>query len=104
MLPRGQFVQQLEAFCRHFNTEAVNAREIAAGPVESGDKPVSTGLAPTKKTIGVDLVASLAASAERWHRNDHGHLAAHQIGGQASQPVQRFSAQRYTTFRLWPST
>ena len=58
-------------------SKALTPVDIAARPVEAGDKTELTGSSPTPKTIGIVAVAAFAASAAgACRRGDHGHLAA----------------------------
>ena len=65
-----------------------HAGDVAARPVEAGDKADLTGSPPTTNTIGIVVVAALAASAAALPPcDDHRHLAADQIGRQRRQSI-----------------
>ena len=47
--------------------ELIDTGDVAAGPVEAGDRPSLTGSSPTEKTIGIVGVAPFAARGRaRW--------------------------------------
>ena len=66
-----------------------HAREVAARPVQAGDKSeLRPGRSPIVKTIGMVVVAAFAASAAGGAgRGNHGHLTANQIGRQRRQSI-----------------
>jgi len=61
------------------------AGRVAARPGEAGDRDqAGPGLRATAKTIGIVVVAALAASvALAGGRGDHGYMPAHQVSHQA---------------------
>ena len=64
-----------------------------------------TGSSPVAKTIGIVVVAALAAIvAGVARRGDHGDLAANQFGRQRRQSIELVSAQRYSIATFSPST
>ena len=66
-----------------------DAGDVAARPVEAGDKPTATGSPPVAKTIGIVWSPAFAASGRRGRRrNDHGDAAADEIGCQRRQPIE----------------
>ena len=66
----------------------LDARDVAAGPVEARDETELTGSVPLWKTIGIVVVAAFAARAGgAAGGGNHGHLAAHQIGRQRRQLI-----------------
>ena len=58
-----QLMQQFEALPPYLHIQGGYAREVAARPVQAGDQTHLTGSSPVKKTIGIVVVAALAASA-----------------------------------------
>ena len=87
---------------------------VAARPIEAGDKPDLTGSSLELKTIGIVVVTALAASAEAAAGcNDHNHLSADQIGRKLWQLVvlvpppsgirSRHSGPRRSQLRLGPA-
>ena len=65
-----------------------HAREVAARPVQAGDKSSLDRVDAVWKTIGIVVVAAFAAGAAGVpDRDNHGHLTANQIGRQCRQSV-----------------
>ena len=62
---------------------------LPPGRFRLATSPSATGSPPTKKTIGIVVVAAFAVPApQEWcRRDDHGHLATNQIGRQRWQPI-----------------
>ena len=78
---------------------------LPPGRARLATRPSLTGSSPTPKTIGIVVVAALAASARGdAGRGDHGHLTADQIGRQRRQAIELPAAQRYSITTFWPST
>ena len=62
---------------------------LPPGRLRLATRPSSTGSSPIVNTIGMVVVAALAAMAPRRCRShDHRHLAADQIGRQRRQPIE----------------
>jgi hypothetical protein len=57
-------VQKSETLSLHLADKKVYTRGVAAGPVETGDKPNLTGSSLLVNTIGIVAVARLAANAD----------------------------------------
>ena len=75
-------------FGTELTLKTADARDVAARPVEAGNETKFDRVAADVKTIGIVAVAALAASAAGGaDRDDHGHLAANQIGRQRRQPI-----------------
>ena len=61
---------------------------LPPGRARLATRPSLTGSSATAKTMGIVVVAALAASAERASgRGDHGDLPANQFGRQRRQPI-----------------
>ena len=62
---------------------------LPPGRARLATRPSLTGSSPTTKTIGIVVVAALAANAEAGPagRGDHGDLPANQFGRQRRQPI-----------------
>src|SRR5262245_54858693 len=57
-----QLAHELQALCHQLSTEDVDASQIAAGLARLATRPSLTGSSAEMKTIGIELVANLAAS------------------------------------------
>ena len=70
-------------------TRTLTPVTLPPGRLRLATRPSLTGSSPVAKTIGIVVVAALAASAAGVLPpvDDHGHLAADQIGRQRRQPV-----------------
>ena len=77
---------------------------LPPGRARLATRPSLTGSSPTRKTIGMVVVAALAANAGVSGRGDHGDLPPDQIGRQRRQPIELISAQRYSIATFSPST
>ena len=101
-----KLAQQLQPLCGQARPRKLTPGDVAARPIEAGDKAVLTGSPPVVKTIGIVEVAALAASAAaRRRRDDHGHLAAGPDRPPSSATGRAdSSAQRNSIATLWPST
>ena len=60
---------------------------LPPGRLRLATRPCLTGSAPLAKTIGIVVVAALAASAAQPVADDHGHPPADQFGRQRRQPI-----------------
>jgi hypothetical protein len=85
---RHHFVQQLESFCHHFDTEQGDASDVSTGPVEASDKAELDRVAICEKNdwncCGRILSREYRGGAER---GDHVYLMANQIGRQGRQSI-----------------
>ena len=63
---------------------------LPPGRARLATRPSLTGSSATMKTMGIVVVAALAANADSdaAGRDDHGDLAANQIGRQRRQPIE----------------
>jgi hypothetical protein len=57
-----QLTQQLQPLCRQLGGEQIDTRQVAAWPGEARDETDLTGSSPTRKTMGIVVVAALAAN------------------------------------------
>ena len=65
---RHQLVQQLQPLRLQLEAKQADARDVAARPVEAGDKAIADRVGAVVKTIGIVVVAALAASAAACRR------------------------------------
>ena len=80
-------MKQLEMLRHQLRGEQVHARDVAARPVEAGDETKClTGSPPVAKTIGIVVVAALAADAAVPPADDH-HLTANQASRKSRQTI-----------------
>ena len=83
-----QLAQEFQPLCRQLDREKIDPCQVAARPGRLATRPSLTGSSPTTKTIGIVVVAALAASAEDDRRSQHhGDLAADQFGRQLRQSI-----------------
>ena len=60
---RDQLVQQLQPLRPQLQVQIAHARDVAARPVQAGDKAELDRIVPLSNTIGIVVVAALAATA-----------------------------------------
>src|SRR5262249_48692157 len=101
-----EFTQELQPLCRQLALEKIDACQVAARPGEACNKTEPDGSSLTLKTMGIVVVAALAAIGEAgppvatitdtWRRTS----SAASAGSRSNCP----SAQRYSIARFSPST
>ena len=83
-----QLVQQFQPLRHQLGREDVTPVTLPPGRLRLATRPSSTGSPPTMKTIGIVAVAALGRQRRgSAARDDHGDLAADQIGRQRRQPI-----------------
>ena len=83
-----QFAQEFQPLCRQLPLKKLIPVRLPPGRARLATRPSLTGSSATTKTMGIVVVAALAANAERTSgRDDHGDLSANQIGRQRRQPI-----------------
>ena len=96
-----QFAQDLQSLGYKLDCEKIDPRDVAARRERVETRPSLTGSSPTLKTIGIVVVAALAASAE----TEPPVATMTETGLRASSPASIgsrsswFSAQRYSIAR-----
>ena len=81
-------MQQFKAFGRHRGIEDGYAREIAAGPVEAGNKPSRNRVVTRYKNDWNCFRRCFRHSRSRCDRQDNSDLTANQIVDEHSQPIR----------------
>jgi ABC-type uncharacterized transport system substrate-binding protein len=97
-------VQQLQVLCPQRGADKVTPVILPPGRLRLVTRPVVTGSSAVTKTIGMVVVAALAASAAAWEP------AMIKTTGQRTKSAASdgsrsclFSAQRYSMARFWPT-
>ena len=102
-----ELVQELELFRRQTRRrKQLTPVALPPGRARLATRPSLTGSSAELKTIGIVVVADLAARAAMCcRRRDHRDLAADQFGRHRRQPIiVARPAQRYSIVTFWPST
>ena len=86
------FAQQLQPLCRQLSRlKKLMPVRLPPGRARLATRPSATGSSATAKTIGIVVVAALAANAAARERGDHGDPSANQFGRQLRQPIESAS-------------
>src|SRR5262249_11867516 len=99
-----ELVQQLQSLRRQQNGEKAHARDVAARPIEAGDKAeldwVAAGCKDDWPLRGCCLGRQCRSSAAG---SNHGHLTMNQIGRHRREPITSAFRPTYSIATFWPS-